>query len=64
MHTPRIRIYGWSWLGVVNFLLFQWLFVRLQGSFENNSDNMKLSWLVGVVPLTGWWSRYRWVHRG
>lgn len=41
---------------VVNFILFQWLFIRLA-----NYDGIYV--LVGpTLPLTGWWSNY--VHIG
>jgi len=34
MKAPLIRIFGWSWLGVVNFLIVQWFFVRIEVIFS------------------------------
>jgi hypothetical protein len=56
MKAPRYRIKGWSWLGVLNFLLLQWLFVRLEGIVEDG--DMRLHFIGPIVPLTGWWSNY------
>lgn len=42
-----MSLLGWS-----NILLWQWFFVRRTRGKQ---------WLVGVVPLTGWWSNYIWV---
>lgn len=36
-----------SILGLLNFLVLQWFGVRL----------------ARVWPLTGWWSKYRWIAR-
>jgi hypothetical protein len=32
MKAPRYRIHGWSWLGILNFVLIQWFFVRLEAT--------------------------------
>lgn len=66
MRTPRYRIFGWSWLGILNFFVLQWLFFRLEGitlplEFDKNRKvifRMKLGLLFIVLPLTGWWSDY------
>ncbi len=70
-----------SLLGILNFVLLQWLCVRLQVSFScvclpgqrhrwwdreiAVDDKVSFSVLRWVVPLTGWWSPYRWIgaHR-
>jgi len=44
------------WLGYLNFLILQWLFIRLTKWEEDNQNGFGL--LIGVLPLTGWWSRY------
>lgn len=65
MKAPRVRILGWSWLGVVNFLIVQWFFVRIEADAETpivpGESTMTLHWKPRVVPLTGWWSDYRYV---
>ncbi len=50
-----------SWLGTLNFLVLQWLFLRLQevgdivdGKWVHERWELR-RW---VVPLTGWWSSY------
>jgi hypothetical protein len=54
MKMPSKTLFGKTWVGWLNVLLFQWFFVRL-------SYGTKWSWLTGVVPCTGWWSDYRFV---
>ena len=44
------------WLGYVNFIIIQWLFIRLTKWEENDQKGFGL--LIGVLPLTGWWSNY------
>lgn len=63
MKPPRIRILGWSWLGVLNFGVFQWFFVRLQGVVDTETNLMRLGWIGPIVPLTGWWTPYIRVER-
>lgn len=67
MKAPRIRVCGWSWLGLINFLFFQWFFVRLEGTVETpvvpGRSEMTLDFLTGVVPLTGWWQGYIFVGK-
>lgn len=64
----RIRR-GWrgiSAVGWLNILLFQWLCFRLEVSVED-AESMEIvgARLIGpVLPLTGWWSDYRWMLRG
>lgn len=67
-------------LGLLNFVVLQWFFVRLQVSFTAvcmpsqrprwwdreiavDDDEVSFTFLCGVVPLTGWWSPYRWVMK-
>lgn len=47
-----------SGLGWLNFVVAQWLFVRLARQTENG---VTVGWvlLVPVIPLTGWLSDYR-----
>ena len=49
-------------LGVFNFLIVQWFFIRLAKVVENDEliGFLILRW---VVPLTGWWSDYIYVRR-
>lgn len=66
-----------SLLGLLNFVLLQWFCVRLQVSFSRVAvrcertkwwdreipvrAEVSFSLLRWVVPLTGWWSEYRFV---
>jgi hypothetical protein len=66
MKPPR-RYKGWSWVGVVNFLILQWFFVRLYGTVfieDSGREVMVLSTIGPVVPLTGWWNDFWWLTRG
>lgn len=49
-----------SWLFWVNFLFFQWFFVRLCEVIDRDTQkHMRWEFLQWLVPLTGWWSEYR-----
>jgi hypothetical protein len=50
-----------SWLGWLNYLVLQWFFVRLARVIDSGRT-VGWKWLVGVVPLTGWWSDFRFVR--
>lgn len=50
-----------TWLGMLNFVVLQWFFLRLARVREPAGAVVGYTWLVGVVPLTGWWSDYRWI---
>lgn len=55
-----------SWLFWVNFLFFQWFFVRLQetGSMvDEKFVHESWGWRRWVVPVTGWWTDYRYWPR-
>jgi hypothetical protein len=61
-------------LGLINFMIFQWFFVRigrryrptsteilLDGTDNTNLERAGWGLLKWVVPLTGWWSDYVWI---
>jgi hypothetical protein len=51
-----------SLLGLSNFLLFQWFFLRLAFVYDEVGGELKYRhWMFihGIVPLTGWWGPYR-----
>lgn len=66
-----------SLLGLLNFVVLQWLCVRLEVSFTcvcppgvrhrwwdreiAVDDKVAFSLIRWIVPLTGWWSSYRWI---
>lgn len=51
-------------LGWLNFVVFQWFFVRLGRVRDMDSgEQIGWGWIKGVVPLTGWWSDYRYVPK-
>lgn len=51
-----------TWLGALNFVVLQWFGVRL---VRVSADGRTIGWRVWrwIVPLTGWWSDYRWLAR-
>jgi hypothetical protein len=53
-----------TWLLVLNFLLLQWLGLRL-ARVTDNVTGTRVGWTVlrWTWPLTGWWSPYRWIVR-
>jgi hypothetical protein len=50
-----------SILGCVNFIFLQWLFVRLAREYNDKEELQQWVVLVGVIPLTGWWSDYKYI---
>lgn len=55
-----------SKLGALNFLVLQWLFIRLQETVDVvDGREVHLAWnIIGpIVPLSGWWNRYIYVWR-
>lgn len=50
-----------SILYIINFLFLQWFFVRLARVLKDG-EQVGWTWLKGVVPLTGWWSDYKYVR--
>jgi hypothetical protein len=57
MKQPQPILFGYSWLGILNMAILQWLFIRLQATVENGQI-VKFKVIGPVVPLTGWWSPY------
>jgi hypothetical protein len=70
--TPA-RVTGWanSWLGRrpdkmphsfigwLNFLVLQWIGLRIVRILDNDSGKLiGLGWIWPVAPITGWWSDY------
>jgi len=55
---------AFSWLFWLNFLLFQWLFIRLGHKYSRKQKKF-IGWgfLGFVLPLTGWWNNYIWVWK-
>jgi hypothetical protein len=52
--------YFTSWLFWVNFLFFQWFFVRLQQTIDVQSGKTVMwDFLRYPVPMTGWWTDYK-----
>lgn len=52
-------------LGIVNFLFFQWFFIRLCFQYDEEDGNYKdWGFLGGVLPLTGWGTKYKFVLGG
>ena len=47
-----------SKLYLINFILFQWVFIRLCLFLDDGGVQTHWGFLFPVVPLTGWWSPY------
>jgi hypothetical protein len=46
-------------LCLLNFVILQWFFIRLARISDKETGKvLGYKMLVGVVPLTGWWSDY------
>lgn len=68
MKRPTKRFLGLTWLGWVNFLIFQWLFVRLCLHMTQKDDRpgafpiadhalgvmVGFGLVLGCLPFTGW----------
>ena len=56
------RVLGLSWVGWLNFILLQWVGIRLAYVVDGRRITRwyLLRW---IVPLTGWWSHYLYVGR-
>lgn len=51
-----------SWLGYLNFLVLQWFFVRLARIQDvETGKTVGYKFLKRIVPLTGWWSEYKYL---
>lgn len=47
-----------SVLGLFNFLILQWFFIRLGKKINHKGKCTGFCIVKWVVPLTGWWSDY------
>lgn len=53
---------GYSQIGWLNILLFQWLFIRLQMTVSKNKI-IKYK-IIGIIkPCTGWNNNYIWIKK-
>lgn len=53
-----------TWLGLLNSIVLQWFFVRL-ARIVDTKTKIIVGWklLKWIVPLTGWWSDYRYIGK-
>jgi len=42
-------------IGMLNFWVLQWCFIRLALRYDGNGVLIGHCWLKRVIPLTGWW---------
>jgi hypothetical protein len=56
-------LFGYSWIGILNILLLQWFFVRLQATADKDMNITKFEIIGPIVPMTGWWSKYVWLSK-
>lgn len=52
-----------SWLGRLNYLVLQWFFVRLARVKDDGGREIGWTFLIGVIPCTGWKTPYRYLYR-
>lgn len=53
------KFLGYTWVGWLNILVLQWLFVRLAREIDiETGATESYAWIKGVVPLTGWFGRF------
>ncbi len=55
--------FGYSWVGLLNQILLQWFFIRLQCTANGNNEIIRYQIMGFVLPLTGWWSDYVWLTK-
>ena len=50
---------GLTWVGWLNFLFLQWLWIRLYW-YRDTPQGKPLGYglKLGIMPLTGWWTPY------
>lgn len=60
------RMFRPTWLGNFNFIIMQWLFIRIGivGKMVNG-EFVQTGWTLVryPYPLTGWWNDYKWLYR-
>ncbi len=49
--------FGLTWVGWLNFLLLQWLGIRL-ARLREDGRTAGFGLLAPVLPLSGWWSEF------
>jgi len=55
---------GYSWIGWLNLLILQWMFVRLEATIDTDSREIIHYHLIGfILPATGWMSDYIWLFK-
>lgn len=55
------KFFGFTYIGWLNLLIFQWFFIRI--GYEIKEDKIKFKLLCRVIPLSGWWSDYKYVKK-
>lgn len=61
MRPPRRKVFGFTWLYLLNFLFLQWFCFRLAYTHYPALERTVWSILRWPLPLTGWWSPYRYI---
>jgi hypothetical protein len=52
-----------TWLGLFNFIILQWLFVRLAEEVETvTGKRVRFRLLIGIIPLTGWINNFVYIN--
>ena len=56
MKNPTKKIFGKTWVGMLNIVILQWFFIRL-----SYGDNWRI--LYWILPITGWFSNYVYLNK-
>jgi hypothetical protein len=58
-----------KFIGLLNIVLFQWFFIRLAMEVDYHKQYIdcfelkRMFFIVGIIPLTGWWNDYKYLFR-
>lgn len=63
--TQKFNFFGLntSWLGLLNRILLQWFFIRLQASIDVYPEITGFQLIGFIIPTTGWSTGYKYVGK-
>lgn len=66
-HHRRKRYFGHSWLGWLNYIIFQWLCIRLTEVVDTDKDgkeiNSKFEFDYWIKPMSGWKDDFKYLGK-
>lgn len=57
------RLFGRTWLGWLNIIILQWLFIRLARVVDKDGNTESYCILKYVWPTTGWKNDYKYLFK-